>query len=118
MLGATNHIDVEHRYFGKSVPSSMDWKQLTLKNSADDLHDIVTALKTIYRGKWVSTGTSKGGQESLYYKYYFLDDMDATVAYVAPICLTQVDPRINAWFQQIEDPKVRAKIVALQIAYL
>jgi hypothetical protein len=56
-----NQVTVEHRFFGGSVPSPLQWEYLTVKQSADDLHAVVTALKTLYTGKWVSTGTSKGG---------------------------------------------------------
>ena len=86
-------IAVEHRYFGRSVPDPVQWQYLTVKNAADDMHKIVTAMKTVYGGKWVATGTSKGGQTSLFYKSYYPDDVDATVAYVAPVNLAQEDPR-------------------------
>ncbi|MFX8766579.1 hypothetical protein ABTM49_20540, partial [Acinetobacter baumannii] len=67
------------------MPNPVDWKQLTIKNAADDLHAIVSSLKRLYKGKWVATGASKGGQTSLFYKCYYPTDVDATVAYVAPI---------------------------------
>src|SRR5215472_16464953 len=89
---AGNQVTVEHRFFGQSVPPQRPWEFLTVKQSADDLHAIVVVLKTLYPGKWVSSGTSKGGQTSLFYKCYYPDDVDATVAYVAPINLTQEDP--------------------------
>src|SRR4051812_30590979 len=65
-LGPVNVVTVEHRHFGASIPKDTNgatlWQYLTVKNAADDMHDVVTALKTIYTGKWVSTGASKGGQ--------------------------------------------------------
>src|SRR5581483_11136535 len=69
-----NQVTVEHRFFGRSVPSPVQWEYLTVKQSADDLHAIVTALKTLYASKWVSSGTSKGGQTSLFFKCYYPDD--------------------------------------------
>ncbi|HWC59505.1 MAG TPA: S28 family serine protease, partial [Verrucomicrobiae bacterium] len=84
-----NQVTVEHRFFGRSTPSPVKWEFLTVKQSADDLHAIVIALKKLYPGKWVSTGASKGGQTSLFYKCYYPDDVDATIAYVAPVNVTQ-----------------------------
>ena len=84
MLGG-NQVTVEHRFFGKSAPEPLKWEYLTIKQSADDLHAVVTALKTLYAGKWVSSGMSKGGQTALFYKCFYPDDVDATVAYSAPV---------------------------------
>ncbi|RYG23236.1 peptidase [bacterium] len=118
MLGEPNVIAVEHRYFGRSVPSPIDWKQLTVRNAADDMHRIVTALKTLYRGKWVATGASKGGQTALFYKCFYPNDVDATVAYVAPVNVGQEDPRINHFIETVGDQATREKIRAFQIAML
>ena len=113
-----NQVTLEHRYFGSSRPSPVDWKYLTVENSAHDLHTVVTTLKKIYPGKWVSTGTSKGGQTALFYKCYFPDDMDAVVAYVAPINLAQEDPRIHQYLKTAGDAATRDKIKQFQIAML
>jgi hypothetical protein len=109
---------VEHRFFGRSVPSPVKWEYLTVKQSADDLHAIVTALKTMYSGKWVSSGTSKGGQTALFFKCYYPEDVDATVAYVAPVNVAQEDPRINHFIQTAGDAETRQKIKDFQIAML
>lgn len=111
-----NQVTVEHRYFGRSVPSPLDWTFLTVRQSADDLHAIFTALKTIYPGKWVSTGASKGGQTSLFYKCHYPQDMDATVAYVAPVNLHQEDPRVNRFTETVGDEASRKKLRDLQLA--
>ncbi|HXT13623.1 MAG TPA: S28 family serine protease [Candidatus Angelobacter sp.] len=111
-----NQVAVEHRFFGRSVPSPLNWEFLTVKQSADDLHAIVSALKTLYPGKWVSSGTSKGGQTALFYKCYYPDDVDATVPYVAPINLAQEDPRIYQFLQTVGDEATRNKIKEYQIA--
>jgi hypothetical protein len=110
-----NQVTVEHRYFGKSVPSPVRWEYLTVKQSADDLHAIVSALRQFYTGKWVSTGASKGGQTALFFKCYYPDDVDATVAYVAPINVTQEDPRIYQFLQTTGDEATRSKIKDFQI---
>ncbi len=80
-----NQLFVEHRFFGKSVPDTMKWKYLTVENAAADHHHIAEIFKQIYPGKWISTGISKGGQASLYYRLLFPDDVTETIAYVAPL---------------------------------
>lgn len=81
----TNVIVVEYRYFGKSCPKDMDWTYLTVANSLSDLHNVVTTMKQIYHGKWISTGISKGGQTTMFYRSYYPDDVDISVPYVAPL---------------------------------
>ena len=73
-LDETNMIFVEHRYFLESTPEPCDWQYLTAENSAEDLHAMTTAFKTLYPGKWISTGISKGWQTSLLYRVFFPDD--------------------------------------------
>jgi hypothetical protein len=115
LLGA-NQVSVEHRFFGKSVPSPLDWDNLTVRQSADDLHAIVRALKAIYPGQWVSTGASKGGQTALFYKCFYPEDVAATVAYSAPVNIAQEDPRIYQFLQTAGDEATRAKIKNYQKA--
>jgi len=117
ILGS-NQIFVEHRYFGRSVPKSMDWKYLTVKNAADDMHNIVTALKKLYTGKWVASGTSKGGETTCFFKTFYLNDVDASVPYVAPINTAQEDPRIYVHLNNVGDAECRKKINDYQIAML
>jgi len=119
ILNGANVVTVEHRYFGRSVPAApVKWKALTVKQSADDLHAVVALMKTIYKGKWLSTGASKGGQTALFYKCYYPDDIDVVVAYVAPVNVAQEDPRIYHFIQTIGDDETRRKIKDYQIALL
>jgi hypothetical protein len=77
---------MEHRFFTPSRPDPADWTKLTIEQAAYDQHRITQALKArIYRGKWLTTGASKGGMTSLFHRRFFPDDVDGTVAYVAPI---------------------------------
>lgn len=82
-----NQLSMEHRYFAPSRPDPADWSKLTIEQAATDQHRITQALKArIYRqGRWLTTGASKGGMTSLFHRRFFPDDVDATVAYVAPI---------------------------------
>ena len=87
-----NYIRVEYRYFSKSAPKGLSnkgtelWQYLTDENASKDFHNIITQLKEILSGRWVFTGASKGGQATNVFAYYFPDDADAYVSYVAPFC--------------------------------
>ena len=109
-----NKIVVEHRYFGKSVPDSIDWNYLTIEQSANDHHKIIETLKEIYNGKWVTTGISKGGQTTYIHKYFFPDDADASVCYVAPLNLAEEDPRIYHFLDNVGTKECRDKMVDFQ----
>lgn len=114
----SNQVIVEHRYFGKSVPQKIDWQYLNIKQAAADHHAIVQLLKKIYSGKWVSTGISKGGQTTCYFKRFYPDDVDAAVPYVAPINVAQEDPRIYMFLNTVGTEECRNKIKQFQRAFL
>ncbi|RLD37938.1 MAG: hypothetical protein DRI74_05355 [Bacteroidetes bacterium] len=109
-----NQIIVEHRFFGESVPDSLDWTKLTTFQAASDHHRIVELFKEIYAGKWISTGISKGGQTTIYYRYYFPDDVTVSIPYVAPLNIEQEDPRINLFLRNVGTPECRAKLLGFQ----
>ncbi|MGM0376784.1 MAG: S28 family serine protease [Bacteroidota bacterium] len=109
-----NQVIVEHRYFGQSVPDSIDWKHLTIEQSARDHHRIVEMLKPLYDGKWVNSGISKGGQTAMIHRAFFPDDVDVTVAYVAPFNLEKEDERLIDFFDQVGTPQQREDILAFQ----
>ncbi len=114
----SNQVVVEHRFFGKSRPDSLEWKYLTTRQAADDHHHINALLKSVYNGKWVSSGTSKGGQTTLFYRYYYPNDVDASVPYVAPVNMSQEDPRIIKFLRTVGPEDVREKLKEYQIALL
>jgi len=109
-----NQIIVEHRYFGESVPENLNWKFLNIRQAAEDHHIIVQLFKEIYQTKWISTGVSKGGQTTLYYKYYYPEDVDASVAYVAPINFDKSEPRVFRFLAQVGSDSCREKIFEFQ----
>ena len=115
-----NQIIVENRFFDESKPKSMDWKYLTSEQCAADLHHVTTIFKKIFvNNKWVSTGISKGGQTCLFYRYYYPNDVNATVAYVAPINLAQENPEINKFISsEVGTKECRDKITQFQIDVL
>jgi hypothetical protein len=105
-----NQVDAEHRYFGNSIPDALDYTYLTTEQEADDLHHINELLKTVYPGKWVTTGISKGGQTSIYYRYYFPSDVDVSVPYVAPVNLSTGDERIYTFFDTVNTNGCRDQV--------
>ncbi len=63
-----NQFSIEHRFFGESIPETLDYTYLTLEQATADLHHINEIFKQIYAGKWLSTGISKGGATTIFYK--------------------------------------------------
>ncbi len=109
-----NQIVVEHRYFDKSVPDPLNYKYLTTENAAGDHHAIYMMLKNIYKGRWIATGISKGGETALLYNMYYPNDMAATVAYVAPVALAVDDGRHAAFITQVGTPADRKAVLTFQ----
>jgi hypothetical protein len=113
-----NAITVEHRYYEGSVPESADPKHLNIRQAAADHHHVVELLRPIFTGKWISTGGSKGGMTSLYHRRYYPNDVDATVAYVAPQSYTTNDPRYGRFLEQVGSQECRQRIIDTQRAFL
>jgi hypothetical protein len=105
-----NNIGVEYRFFGKSVPDSLQWEYLTVEQATADLHVVNQLFKQLYKQKWISTGISKGGQTTLYYKYFFPSDVDVAIPYVAPIDNALEDTRIYTFLDTIGTAACRQKI--------
>lgn len=100
-----NVIVCEYRYFDQSCPEPLDWQYMTVKNSCNDLHNIRQTFGTLFKNKWISTGISKGGSTCTYYRALFPDDVDVSVAYVAPISHALEDGR----HEKFLDKKVGTK---------
>jgi hypothetical protein len=111
-----NQILLVHRFFPGAVPP--DWKYLTIRQAADDQHRIREALRGLFPGKWVSTGASKGGMTALFYRRYHPGDVEATVAYVAPLMLYPDDPRFAPFLAQVGTAGCRKKIRDFQLLVL
>jgi hypothetical protein len=109
-----NQIDIEHRYFGTSMPDSLDYRYLNLEQATADLHYINQLFRTIYSGKWVSTGISKGGSTTIFYRYFYPEDVDVSVPYVAPINVAYEEPRIYTFLDTIGTDECRADLLAFQ----
>ena len=113
-----NNIGVEYRFFGKSVPDSLQWEYLSNIQAAADLHAINQLLRQLYHGNWISTGISKGGQTTLYYKYLYPNDVDMAIPYVAPIDNAYEDTRLYSFFDTIGTPQCRQRIYDFQVFLL
>ena len=109
-----NQVEVEERFFSPSRPDPADWSLLTIAQAAADHHRIVQALKPIYRGVWLATGASKGGMTSIYHRRFYPDDVNATVAYVAPISFAAPDPRYDRFFDTVGDAGCRQALESYQ----
>lgn len=114
----TNVIFVEYRYFLESTPEPKNWDYLTVENSLYDLHNVVNTFKQIYKGKWISTGISKGGQTTMFFRTYFPDDVDFSVPYVAPLNRGVEDGRHEIFLKKVGTAEERKKIEDFQIEIL
>ena len=61
-----NQIDIEHRFFGSSMPDTLNYGYLNLKQATADLHHIKELIGNLYLKKWISTGISKGGATTIF----------------------------------------------------
>lgn len=118
MLGS-NQICVEHRYFGKSWPDTINWNYLTVANAAADHHNIVELFKNYYKNKWINTGISKGGQTAVYHRSFYPNDVDITVAYVCPLNFGVEDGRHEPFIEKTTGtPELREKVKNFQLSVL
>ncbi len=113
-IASANNLNIEYRFYGKSVTAPMQWTCLTVEQEAADLHHINELFRKIYKGKWISTGVSKGGSTTIYYKYFYPADVDLAIPYVAPLDNSLEDKRIYAFFDTIGTAACRSKIKAFQ----
>lgn len=113
-----NLVFVEHRYFLESTPVPCNWDYLTVANSAGDYHHIRHLLGKLYTGKWFTTGISKGGQTTLFYRTYYPDDVSASVAYVAPLNKSLEDGRHQPFLKHISNQTACRAVRNFQIEAL
>lgn len=109
-LFKANQLVIEHRFFDQSVPAGgIPWEHLTIRQAADDQHEIIQAVKkAVYPdSKWISTGISKGGQTTVFHRYFYPSDVDVSVPYVAPLNLEYVDPRLEKFLSKLGANNVR-----------
>ncbi|SCK55192.1 PS-10 peptidase S37 [Streptomyces sp. WMMB 714] len=110
-----NQVSMEYRYFTPSRPEPADWSKLDIKQAADDQHRVFTALNDIYGKRWISTGGSKGGMTATYYRRFHPEDMDGTVAYVAPNDVdNKEDSAYYDFFEEVGSKECRDRLNSTQ----
>lgn len=114
MLDA-NQIVIEHRFFDQSRPDSIPWEYLTVWQAATDQHKIIKAFKDFYKGPFITTGISKGGQTTMYHKRFYPEDADVSVPYVAPLNFSYEEPRVYDFLEQVGSKECREKIYNFQL---
>jgi hypothetical protein len=97
----TNQLQVEHRFFETSSPTPKDWTKLTVRQSAEDFHRITETFKKLYPARWLNTGGSKGGMTSIFHRRFYPDDLDGTLADVAPISYSTEDERYVSFVESV-----------------
>jgi hypothetical protein len=99
---AANQLTYEYRYFAASKPAGpTPWLTNTVRQAAEDAHRLVVHFRPLFGGNWVSTGISKGGMTATLHRRYYPNDVDATVAFVAPYCSSRTDPRYVTFLRQV-----------------
>jgi len=115
ILGA-NQLTIEHRFFERSRPKdSIPWNYLNVRQAVVDQHQIIEAFKSFYKGKWVSTGISKGGSATIFHRKFYPNDVDVSVPYVAPLNFSSEDPRVYDFLSKVGTDSCRKKIRDFQI---
>ncbi|MBT8495654.1 MAG: hypothetical protein KJO07_21580 [Deltaproteobacteria bacterium] len=102
-LFGANWIEIEHRFQGVSAPATRTahFQHLTIANGAGDVHNLVGAVRPVYGGAIVTTGGSKGGITAIYHRYFYPNDVDGTVPYVAPASIGREDPGYQDYLDTI-----------------
>jgi len=109
-----NLVLVEHRYFGHSVPDSMDYKFLTTRQAAEDVHRVKLALSSVLKGKWISTGISKGGQASLAHRIYYPADVELTIVYGTAVKKALHENKIDSMLNVLSETECGKKLEKFQ----
>lgn len=106
-----NLVFCEYRYFGESTPIPTNWDYMTVDNSLRDYHNVRQKFGNIFTGKWISTGISKGGQTTMFYRATYPDDVDVSVSYVAPLNRSVEDGRHEKFLSKQVGTKEERKII-------
>ena len=65
-------------------------------------------------GPWVNTGGSKSGETALFHRRFYPDDVEVTVAYVAPLVFGAPDWHFPSFFDQVGTAESRTAVRAFQ----
>jgi hypothetical protein len=117
MMGC-NQIVAAHRFYDGAIPDNLDWQYLIIEQAANDFHKIVEVFNQIYTNSWISTGRSKSGMSAVFHKRFFPEDVEATVAYAAPLPLGNPDQRYMTWLDSQGTAECRNRTRQFQRALL
>lgn len=106
-----NVVLCEYRYFSQSVPVPTNWDYMTVDNSLADYHHVRQVFGQLFKGKWISTGISKGGQTAMFYRATYPDDVDVSVSYVAPLNRAVEDGRHEKFLAKKVGTKEERKVI-------
>ncbi|MEU1310671.1 S28 family serine protease [Streptomyces cinnamoneus] len=110
-----NQVSMEYRYFTPSRPKPADWSKLDIWQAASDQHRLFQALKPVYNKNWLATGGSKGGMTATYFRRFYPNDMNGTVAYVAPNdVVNNEDSAYDRFFAGVGDKACRTQLESVQ----
>lgn len=104
-----NVVHVEHRNYGESYnQDNGTWKYQTFAQASADLHAVYQALKPLFKERWMSAGTSKNGETSISYSYYYPQDMNLAAAFCSPFIVGLNDERFgNYLFNEVSTEENR-----------
>jgi hypothetical protein len=110
-----NQINIEHRFFLPSRPDPADWDDLTIFQQASDDHHVVQAFRTLYPGRWLRVGNSKGGMQATYHTRFYPHDVDGLIAYSPPHDVIDSHDAYASFLEHVgSDPACRENLKALQ----
>ncbi|HEX4723279.1 MAG TPA: S28 family serine protease [Pseudonocardiaceae bacterium] len=118
MLTGANQLDIEHRFFGNSLPQPTFTSNLSIWQEATDEHVIDNAFKHIYQKHWLATGVSKGGMTAVFHDRFYPNDYYGTLAVSSPDDITD---RGNAYINFLNNdgtPQCVADLHRVQIEAL
>ena len=93
-----NMVHVEHRNYGESYNEDFGrWKYQTIAQASADLHAVYQALKPVFKGKWMSAGTSKSAETSIAYAYFYPYDMNLAASFCGPFVQGLDDQRFGEY---------------------
>lgn len=113
-----NVVFCEYRYFAESTPVPTNWDYMTVDNSLRDYHRVRTAFGTLFTNKWISTGISKGGQTTMFYRATYPNDVDISVSYVAPLNRSVEDGRHEVFLEKQVGTKAERKAIKAAMQHL
>ncbi len=115
LLLNANQINIEHRFFENSRPKdSIPWAYLDIYQAATDQHRVIKSFKPFFNSKWVSTGISKGGQATIFHRYFYPNDVDVSIPYVAPLNFSSEDKRVYDFLDNVGTTECRERVKSFQ----